>query len=336
MTSKQYYDKYLKKDGDGFCKTCEKETKFVNIQFGYNKFCDSKCAHNSDIIKNKTKKTCLKKYGVEYTTQSNQMKDASQKTMLERYGCQHALQVSEFQKKFRHTCLDRFGVDHAMKNKEVKHRVVNAFRKNYGVDHPFVLDSIKSKIKNTVVEHYGVDNVSKSNSIKEKKKETCIEHYGCEYNFQSKEVKDKIKQSMIDNYGFDNFSKTPEKRQFMREWVINRIEEQISNDEPMVPFIGRNARKCLNELQTHIRFNIIREQKLIGYFADGFIKELNLIIEFDEAHHFNSDGSYQDRDIQRQEDLEREGYRLFRIKETDWVNSKESVIKNFKLSFLEI
>ena len=39
---KDYYDQHYKKDGEGICKFCGKETKFE--KFSYYKFCDVKCA----------------------------------------------------------------------------------------------------------------------------------------------------------------------------------------------------------------------------------------------------------------------------------------------------
>jgi len=47
ITKKEYYDKYLKKENEGFCQNifCQKENKetaFINITKGYNKLCGSK------------------------------------------------------------------------------------------------------------------------------------------------------------------------------------------------------------------------------------------------------------------------------------------------------
>ncbi len=49
MTSKQYYDKFLKLDKEGFCLTCGKTTKFTPSykrakRKGYDKFCSSSCS----------------------------------------------------------------------------------------------------------------------------------------------------------------------------------------------------------------------------------------------------------------------------------------------------
>lgn len=43
MTTKQYYDKFLKSNGDGIC-NCGSSTRFVNINTGYQKVCGHSCA----------------------------------------------------------------------------------------------------------------------------------------------------------------------------------------------------------------------------------------------------------------------------------------------------
>jgi very-short-patch-repair endonuclease/endogenous inhibitor of DNA gyrase (YacG/DUF329 family) len=39
ITSKEYYDKYLKKDYEGKCPLCTEVTKYINISLGYKKYC---------------------------------------------------------------------------------------------------------------------------------------------------------------------------------------------------------------------------------------------------------------------------------------------------------
>ncbi len=42
-TAKEYYDKYLRKDNEGFCENCGKESVFVNINKGYSVYCSDDC-----------------------------------------------------------------------------------------------------------------------------------------------------------------------------------------------------------------------------------------------------------------------------------------------------
>jgi len=60
ITSKHYYNKYLRKVNEGICRTCKKKTKFISLSSGYQKFCNSKCSNNNknvkEAISNKRKK----------------------------------------------------------------------------------------------------------------------------------------------------------------------------------------------------------------------------------------------------------------------------------------
>ena len=59
---KDYYDQFLKKDGEGIC-YCNKETSFWNITHGYLKFCSCKCSNNDSEKLEKTKKVMDQLYG---------------------------------------------------------------------------------------------------------------------------------------------------------------------------------------------------------------------------------------------------------------------------------
>jgi hypothetical protein len=48
ITSKEYYDRFLKKEGEGICPVCGKETSFINLREGYHKFCSNKCANSKE------------------------------------------------------------------------------------------------------------------------------------------------------------------------------------------------------------------------------------------------------------------------------------------------
>jgi hypothetical protein len=48
ITSKEYYDRFLKKEDEGICPVCDKETSFINLNKGYCKFCSYKCARSGE------------------------------------------------------------------------------------------------------------------------------------------------------------------------------------------------------------------------------------------------------------------------------------------------
>lgn len=110
---KDYYDKYMKKEGEGECKVCKKPTNFTILGRGYEKFCCKECER------------------IDYSTrmtESNPMKTESaqqnqRNTNLERYGVEHNWQIPkvkvESKKKFRKTCKERYGVENPLQNRKI-------------------------------------------------------------------------------------------------------------------------------------------------------------------------------------------------------------------------
>lgn len=85
--------------------------------------------------------------------------------------------------------------------------------------------------------------------------------------------------------------------------------------------LGRNEKKILDELENIIGYEISRNFQIIGYKPDGYIKELNLIIEVDEKHHFTKDGRYIKKDVIRQNLIKNElSCEFLRIKDDGNVN----------------
>lgn len=108
-TAKAYYDKFLKKNGEGICKECGKETRFYNMTVGYAQFCSNECTLRSDLTKEKTIKTNLERYGTKCTFQAESVKEKIKKTNVERYGVEHPLQNKEIRHKVDTTNLERYG-----------------------------------------------------------------------------------------------------------------------------------------------------------------------------------------------------------------------------------
>jgi hypothetical protein len=84
ITAKDYFDKYLKEDGEEICRECGKETKFLGIgkTQRYRKYCSLKCSNSSKSKKELTKRVLKEKYGDENFVNVKKMKE----TNLEKYG----------------------------------------------------------------------------------------------------------------------------------------------------------------------------------------------------------------------------------------------------------
>ena len=43
ISAKEYYEKYIKNDNEGYCLCCSKQTKYISLFQGYRQFCSCKC-----------------------------------------------------------------------------------------------------------------------------------------------------------------------------------------------------------------------------------------------------------------------------------------------------
>ena len=189
LTIKEYYDKFYKKDNEGFCKTCGKPTNFFKLRFGYQRFCSSTCAsRNKEWLLNR-ENTCINKYGEKNYAATKEGKEKIKQTNLEKYGVTCTLNTKENLNKRKETWLKNLGVDNPAKSKDVL-----------------------KKIQLTCLNKYGAKNYSQSDEFKinyneylEKAKETTLNKYGVENISQSHEYRSKIcKKYQYNNINFDS------------------------------------------------------------------------------------------------------------------------------------
>ena len=140
---REYYDKYLKKENEGKCLNCGKETSFINGEKGYSNYCFGGCGPRHEAIKEKTaqtnlsryggrtpmetetgknnyRKNCLEKYGVDWNWKVKDLFQKSSDTMLEKYGKPFYTMTEEFQEKRKETCNEKYGADHYARSAKFK------------------------------------------------------------------------------------------------------------------------------------------------------------------------------------------------------------------------
>jgi len=174
MTTKEYYDIYMKQEGEGFCKHCHGPSKPERniIKFGYKPYCSQKCWNASDEKVTKLKESCASR---DYT----QIKKKFNQTCQERYGANGYTQTEEWAHKKKQTMIERYGVEHnfqmqtcvksrqktLQENKEEINQKRSAFWTEENVEQVNV-NRVKS-----LQEKYGVDNVFQIPFVVEKIKE---------------------------------------------------------------------------------------------------------------------------------------------------------------------
>lgn len=142
---------YINQIKPGRCKVCDAETGFSGTE--PREFCSKKCSakfnRNRDEVKEKTKNTCIKKYGVENPNQ-----------------------FILFRNKAKQTCIERYGHENPTCNSIIIEKVKETNRLKYGSDFFVSSDIGKTAIKNSMLEKYGVDNIGKVKEFRLKSRET--------------------------------------------------------------------------------------------------------------------------------------------------------------------
>jgi len=163
---KNYYDNYMKKDGDGLCKVCGNETKFTILRRGYEKFCSKECEEidyskrmkennpmKLESAKQNQRKTNLKKYGVTQNTKRPEIKEQIKQTNLKKYGVENVSQNKEIKERAKknreETCMKEYGVKSYFAVKEVQEKIKQTFLDKYGVENPFQVPHIFEQIQKT-------------------------------------------------------------------------------------------------------------------------------------------------------------------------------------------
>jgi hypothetical protein len=169
------------------CPICGGISKFNGK--GYNLTC-GKCNYNGHHgKKEKSKQTCLEKYGVENPLLSKETREKSKQTCLEKYGTEVANQfiTKESKLKYEQQCLEKFGVKNAGQSKEAKDKRKQTMLNKYGVEHNFQLLDGSQHSKEIWNKNY--------NNIIQKRQQTCLEKYGVKEICKSQYFKDKSKIS---------------------------------------------------------------------------------------------------------------------------------------------
>lgn len=261
LTSKEYYDKYLKQPDEGICKYCKKPTKFRGLSLGYLDHCSNKCAQLNPNIQAKKISTSQKNYGVDFPSQSK-----------------------EVQELIKQTTLDRFGVESIFQLPEVRDKTLESIW----------TDEVREKRKQTCLDVYGVEYVFQSNEIRTKCQDTCLDKYGVRYfveipevqqlaakNAQTEKAKKKRAKTNLKKCGYTTNLLIPKTQQKARKlartpeawskrWVNQRENHRIPKSENFFATV-------LEEL--NIEYIPQYKEERYPYFCDFYIPKKDLFIE---------------------------------------------------------
>ena len=271
ISVKEYYNKYLLKNNENKC-YCGNDTRFISLGQGYSKNCSITCSNRNPEIKLKKEATCIKNYGVSNPNKSKIVLEKTKKTNLSRYGVEYGAQNREIRQKMEDTLFKNYGVKSPLKSEKLKKKAKETTLKNHGVEYSFMSKNIRDKSKLTLLKKYGVDNYantaeyrikyintsierygkdsysktteykerckqtnltkfgkfynSQTDEYKEKFKTTCLKHFNVDNPLKSDIIKEKLKNTFMITYGVENYSQTSE---FKEKYKITKYKKFYEN-----------------------------------------------------------------------------------------------------------
>ena len=177
LNTKDYYDKFIKKENEGKCIICGKPTTFDGLHVGYKLHCSCTCAQLDPNTQTKLAQT-----------------------NLARYGAKHPLQSHIIQEKVKQTNLDKYGVENVYQSEKIKQKIAETNLNRYGFTHPMKSNEIQERLKNSMIDKYGVSYASQLEEAKKANKETDLVKYGTEYHITSVQCKQKSKTTKLNRH----------------------------------------------------------------------------------------------------------------------------------------
>ena len=147
------------------CKVCASRVGFTNFRIGYKKYCCRKCLNSDPIKKEKTKQTCIERYGGCAPASSKLVVQKMQNTSIKKYGVKNIQYLRKTKDKTKQTCIERYGGQGNGSNILLE-KYQNTSLRNHGAKNPMSSPDIQNKLKQTFINTYGVDHPSKIKSVK--------------------------------------------------------------------------------------------------------------------------------------------------------------------------
>lgn len=167
LNGKEYYDKYMKKEGEGQCTVCGGETTYRNVGVGYLKNCSVECRNKNKKIKrdhwkgkSQSKETIIKR--VQNTDQKIKQENWEKSNIL-KYGVTHPSMLDYVKTKISIGNKGKI----VYRDEEWQNKIIDSKRNNGTLKHS---DETKSKIGDSINKYYSLNldrekYISKSNNV---------------------------------------------------------------------------------------------------------------------------------------------------------------------------
>ena len=278
--------------GSKFCKSKKYEDTCIK-KYGV------KCSLQSEEVREKIENTNLERYGSKSPLGSKEIRNKSEKTWQKNYGenITNPFQAEEVKEKIKQTNLEHHGCEYPTQNEEIRNKGIQTLKGKYGEDIVNVsqVKEIQDKKKKTWKENHGEDVTSpfQLESVKEKIKAICREHLGVDNPFQSNEIQNKIKNTNLGRYGAENPFGSKEIQDKIKQTMLNNygVEHALQNRELLNKALDSfqfNGTGPCSRAQKYIHFLIggVLNKRVCNSLVDICFEEEKIAIEYDGSGHF--------------------------------------------------
>jgi hypothetical protein len=302
--------------------------------------CSNKCAH----IKNKktklekygvenyynsekSKETWLKNYGVDNPFKSIEIKEKIKKSNLKKYGFESANSSEIVKNNKKISSIKKYNVDNYFKTDEYKEKMIKYY------NDPEYQKNRQKTFSNTCLMRYGVQHTSKIEEVKNRIKisnqntyrSKIIDKNILEVDFNKKGYIcncDLCNNTFFIDYGL---FKNRKKIKTIICTTCNPISKHISGIEIQL----QNFIKC-----NYIGEILLNNKSIINpYEIDIYLPELKLAFEFNGLFWHNESNRENSYHLNKTEECEKQGIQLIHIYEDDWLYRQE-IVKSMILNKL--
>ena len=136
----------------------------------------------------KSQDAVIEKYGVNSVFELDSVKQKSKETIQRVYGVDYISQSDEIQNRTREHTFEKYGVAHTSKLQSVKDKRAATNRERYGVDYYMQTEEYLIKKKKTCLEKYGFESAMQNEDVKERQRSVMFEHYGVRFPTQHPDI----------------------------------------------------------------------------------------------------------------------------------------------------
>lgn len=308
---------YIFYKGRKYCR-CGSQTKFENFKSGYRTHCSKKCASNNTDTREKYKKTCVEKYGVENVSKNEKIKKKKELTNIRKFGKKTYLQTNDVKLIIK----EKYGVDNPFQSEEIKEKIYRTNVEKYGFKTALLNNEIKDKSRKSILEKYGVDHYSKSENFKYDFKKLMYDKFINEFEL--------IGYQILDKNGYTNYIKHEVcgevfeiQTQLIRKRIKNNQEICMVCNQYIPSYFEKNLLNYIKDLNS----NVISNYREGGLEIDIYLPELKLGFEYNGLYWHSELFKDKNYHLDKTNMFKKLGIKIYHIWEDDW-KYKNEIIKS--------